>query len=115
MSSMKIDNPELRASYRGQICEWCRSAVATDAAHLIHSGIGGGKQIDLPISLVGLCRRCHSAHHSANSGNRLHPNFMDLLKLISRRERIEPEVIIDRIRLLQRLPKDAEIPSWATT
>ena len=111
---MKIDNPELRESYRGQICEWCRSAVATDAAHLIHGGMGGKKPIDLRINLAGLCRTCHTRHHAANSGNRLHPNFLDLLKLISRRERVEPETIIERIRLIQRLPKHSEIPSWAT-
>ena len=110
---MSISDPALLATFRGIVCEWCKMAVSTDAAHLIHNGMGGGKELDVRFNVAGLCRNCHSAHHWANTGNHLRPGFLDLLRLISRREKIEPELIIDRIRELQRLPKESERPSWA--
>ena len=111
---MKIDNPSLLAEYRGIPCEFCRIDVATDAAHLFHNGMGGKKQIDIRINLAGLCRRCHVMHHTANTGKPKHrPTFVDLLKIISRREKVASETIVERVQLLRRMPKGSELPSWA--
>jgi hypothetical protein len=110
---VKIDSPELRAAYRGIPCEWCRLEIATDAAHLFAKGMGGGGQLDVRFNLAGLCRICHARNHAANSGlPTCRPTFLDLLKLIARREKLPTDTILERIFMLRRLPKDAELPSW---
>jgi hypothetical protein len=110
---VKIDNPELLATFRGIPCEYCRIEVATDAAHLFACGMGGGGRLDIAINVAGLCRKCHSRNHAANTGKpTCRPTFLDLLKIISRRENVPAQTIVERIQLLRRLPKDAERPEW---
>ena len=105
---MRIVNKKLLKSFRGIRCEWCRWRVAIHAAHLYHTGMGGKKGLDISINLCGLCCRCHAFHHGG-----ARPTLADLLLIVSKREQVDVETIIYRVRLLQRLSKDSERPVWA--
>jgi hypothetical protein len=107
---MRIVDEAILKEFRGGVCEWCKMAVAVHAHHLFSKGSG---RVDCRFNICGICAKCHFNAHNANTGNpSCRPSFLDLLKLISRREKIDPELLIDRIRELQRLPKDSERPVW---
>jgi hypothetical protein len=105
---MKISDRKLLKSFRGIRCEWCFWRKAIHAAHLFHNGMGGKKQLDVRVNLVGLCAHDHFQHHCG-----ARPTLADLLKIVARREELSVDTIVERIRLLQRLPKQSERPAWA--
>ena len=105
---MKVVNEALLAEFRGIVCEACRIRVSDHAHHVFGKGCGGGGRLDIRCNILGVCAYDHWRIHN---GDIKRPT---LLKLISRREKLPVETILDRIYLLRRLPKNAEMPSWGT-
>lgn len=104
---MKVVNEDLLDRFRAPVpCAWCRIRVATDPHHIFSRGAG---RLDVAINLVSLCRLDHCNAHDGHQ-----PTREQLLQIVSRREKLPVETILDRIYLLRRLPKNAEMPSWAT-
>ena len=104
---MRIVNESILDLFRvPQPCAWCRIRVATDPHHIFSRGAG---RLDVAINLVSLCRQDHRNAHDGHQ-----PTREQLLQIVARREGISVETIVDRIWLLRRLDKHAEIPEWAT-
>lgn len=93
-----------------EVCgKWCR---VREPHHLACRGTGGGSTLDIRINLiaVGATRFwCCPCHNLIGSG---HITKEAVLEIVARREGLEPQTIVDRIHLLQRMDKDAEVPSW---
>ena len=106
---MTVSDQELLAEFRGKPCEWCQfigdRPKPGDPAHLFHSGIGGGKQLDIRINLASICRLHHTASHAGCS-----PHQYELIALVAKRENVAFDFIVDEIRRLQRAEKDGSEP-----
>lgn len=109
---MKIINEKLLDEFRGHgVCELCRRWVfRREPHHWIARGMGGANRLDVRINLIALCAAfsggmdCHARHHNGDG-----PSREKLLAIISRRERMEPQAIMDELRRLQRLPKGSKV------
>jgi hypothetical protein len=109
---MKIIDEKLLSQFRGPgVCECCRRYVTRrEPHHLLCRGMGGGNRLDHPWNLIALCAAfsggldCHARHHNGDGASRA-----ELLAKISRRERVEPQAIMDELRRLQRLPKGSKV------
>ena len=102
---MKVICKKLRKEFtNAKKCEWCGKSVPhCDAAHVFAKGMGGGRQLDIRINLIALCRRCHQDSHD---GNR--PMQLDLLLVVAQREDCLQDDIKNVIWLLHRLPKGSK-------
>lgn len=95
---MKIENPELLAFFRcKKRCEYCQYPTpdGADPHHLFSRGAG---HLDIRINLISLCRQCHSRNHDGN-----HPDFDDLIRIISRREGVASWRIVSEVYRLRRM------------
>jgi 5-methylcytosine-specific restriction endonuclease McrA len=56
-------------------CEWCLVGYPVnrlEVHHIYHKGMGGGRHIETPETLIALCRGCHTAAHAYDvSGDEL--------------------------------------------
>ena len=98
-----------RVSGPCELCHhWCERR---EAAHILHSGCGGGGRIDLRINLLGLggpfACNCHGRYHAD-----LH--IEDLCEIVARRERFPSgSCVLELLWFIRRLPKGSEVPWWA--
>jgi hypothetical protein len=91
-------------------CEWCKLRPSTDPHHIYAKGMGGGGRLDIRINICSLCRTCHNGAHAHGD-----PHITELLRIVSRREKLPVGTILDRIYELRRLPKGAALPDWMAT
>lgn len=96
--------------YRGRgTCEFCfRPCRVRHPHHIFGRGVGGGKRLDLRITLASLGHDfecpCHRGYH-----DRADPSKEELLCIVGRREHCTPEAIEDVVALILRVPKDASV------
>ena len=90
-----------RVRLGGQCC-WCRRRTTQklDPAHIIATGMGGGRRLDHPWNVVGLCRECHNQHHA---GHR--PLPCDLFLMVAHREGMLQEDIERELYRILQLPR----------
>ena len=84
-------------------CLWCRRrADRLDPAHIIATGMGGGRRLDHPWNVVPLCRECHNDHHQ---GQR--PLPCDLLLMVAHREGVLQEDVERELYRILQLPRSS--------
>ena len=104
---MKIVNREVLRQFSEKTrCEMCGRLCpqGCDAAHVFSRGAG---RLDISINLIALCRgfdkngwvSCHQDHHSGKLTQ------YDLLAIVSRREKVLQDAIIEVVYFLRALPK----------
>lgn len=105
---MKIENPDLIASYRKRgPCSYCGKNVNLCAAHIFAKGHGGGRQIDAPFNLVAMGQDarwdcdCHQRHHLG-----WEPLHCDLLAIAAAQNNCHQRDIEQLVYLIRRLDRD---------
>ena len=85
------------------LCEWCNKYCSDglDPHHIFSRGAG---RVDIRKNLVSLCRTCHSSNHNGKE-----PTRVQLLLLVSVRERTTAEEIIE---MVQRIRADDKCKVW---
>ena len=73
-------DPALLASIRAMPCAWCGKPPPSDAAHIVHAGMGGARRWDAPENVAPVCHRCHMRHHVGQQ-----PMRCDLVALVAAR------------------------------
>jgi hypothetical protein len=89
-------------------CEYCGKRGPLQPHHVLGKGIEGGRRIDSPLNLVGICLDCYANFHAGRK-----PNREDCLAIISRREGVPVDTITALVAALRRRhPNDpAEKPN----
>ncbi len=95
---MRLHDTKLLARVRAcRTCAWCGKRRMVHAAHLMSRGAG---QVDIAGNVLPLCVDHHSHSHDGNS-----PTTSELFKIAGQREGVDPQVIIDTVHLIRRIPK----------
>lgn len=81
-------------------CEWCgkENRTGLHAAHLFARGMGGGRRLDHPYCLNGLCWECHDDWHHG-----LIPKC-SLVAIIAKREGVSADEVERKVYELLRTP-----------
>lgn len=106
---MIVVNETLLDEFRGPgPCEWCgKPCKRREPHHLWARGIGGGSRMDIRINLIALG---HSETFQCGCHKRIHAGGLDrhqMIEVVAKRERTDPDLIQAVVWLLCRTPKGA--------
>jgi hypothetical protein len=105
-----VDDAVLQVARERTRCEYC--GCRTNGCHPHHvtaRGHGGGRRLDVPWIIIGLCFVCHAKVHDGNlTGKGTQADKEALRQIVAERERVTPSWIESATYLLLRLPKGSD-------